>query len=101
MATIAGCVLFAIGSFFTFANFYLSFIRYLVYRWRGGELEDYRFISGIPLFGSLILWFSAGLLHEYPTLMWSAIVVSVFDTGGIHWFAGTMLWYSLFQSKPH
>jgi hypothetical protein len=31
--------------------------------------------------------------------MWTAIVISLFDTAGIHWFAGTMLYMTLFHRR--
>jgi len=90
MATV-GMILFAGGAFFTLMNVYLSFIRYPVHLALGGTRETYRWVSGIPLIGSLILWLSIPLLSSLG-LKWSAAALSVFDTGGIHWFVGTMWW---------
>jgi len=96
--TISGIVLFALGGIITLNNICLSFVRYPIHRARGGDRETYRWVSGIPLFGSLLLWISIGLLPS-PALKWTAGILSIFDTGGIHWFAGTMLWMSLFGNR--
>ena len=90
--TIAGLTLFAIGAFLSLANFYLSFVRYFVHRALGGSKESYRFVSGIPLFGSLLLWASIPLLPS-TTLMWLAAALSLCDTAGIHWFIGVLWWH--------
>ncbi len=72
-------------------NFYLSLLRYPLYRLCGGKRESYRFVSGIPLFGSLLLWIAAPFLRSEPVWMWSALVVSFFDTLGLHVLAIVML----------
>ncbi|WP_145431109.1 hypothetical protein [Lacipirellula limnantheis] len=88
---IVGMVLFALGAFVTLANVYLSFIRYPVHLALGGTRETYRWVSGFPLVGSLFLWLSIPLLSSVG-LRWFAVALSLFDTGGIHWFVGTMWW---------
>ena len=89
--TTAGIILLVLGATLTLTNAYLSFLRYPIHRARGGEPEAYRWVSGFPVFGSLFLWISIFLL---PTtgLKWLAGLLSVFDTGGIHVFLGTMWW---------
>ena len=88
---IIGSILFGLGALVTALNVYRSFLRYPIHRARGGARETYRWISGIPLFGSLLLWVSIGLLPTHG-LKWLADLLSIFDTGGVHWFMGTMLW---------
>jgi hypothetical protein len=46
----------ALGTLITCVNFYCSFLRYPIYRWQGGTRANFRWVSGIPLFGSLFLW---------------------------------------------
>lgn len=78
-----------LGGFVCLLNFYLSFLRYPLFRLRGGRQEDWKWISGFPLVGSLFLavaWF--GWLRELDSvtldvLAWTLVVL---DTGGIHWF---------------
>ncbi len=89
--TTAGIVLFALGAFLTLSNVYLSFLRYPIHLARGGTRETYRWVSGIPVLGSLLLWISICLLPS-TRLKWLACLLSIFDTGGIHWFLGTMWW---------
>ena len=84
-------ILFAAGAFVTVMNAYLSFIRYPVHLALGGTRETYRWVSGFPLVGSLFLWLSILLLSSVA-LKWFAAALSLFDTGGIHWFVGTMWW---------
>jgi hypothetical protein len=80
-----------LGGVISVLNFYLSWLRYPLYRLRGGKRESYRFVSGIPLFGSLLLWIAAPYLHSEPVWMWSALVVSLFDMCGLHVIAVVML----------
>lgn len=94
---IIGLVLFGLGTLITCVNVYTSFIRYPLHRWRGGTRDDFRWISGLPIFGSLFLWLAALALIHHPVLMWTALITSLFDTGGLHWFAGTMIYTALFR----
>lgn len=80
-----------VGGALSLLNFYLSWLRYPVYRLLGGKEESYRFVSGIPLFGSLLLWIAAAFLYSGPVWMWSSLAVSFFDMGGLHVFAIVML----------
>lgn len=98
MSQLAVIAVFGLGALVTLCNFYLSFVRYPVHRLRGGTRENYRWISGLPLFGSALLWLAAGLTNS-ATLMWSSLILSLFDTGGLHWFIATMLWYEVLN-KP-
>jgi hypothetical protein len=90
MATF-GMIIFALGTFLTALNFYLTFLRLPVHLARGGMHENYRRVSGFPIFGSIFLWLSIPMLSSVG-LRWTAAAVSLFDTGGIHWFLGTMWW---------
>lgn len=94
--TIIGVVLFSLGAFISSLNFYLSWLRYPVHRLRGGTRDEYKWVSGFPLVGSILLWFSIPCLLEHQPWPWIALVSSLFDTGGIHWFAGTMagMWWN-------
>ncbi|MBW8883928.1 MAG: hypothetical protein JF612_03940 [Planctomycetia bacterium] len=75
--------LFALGTLVVALNVFLSFVRYPMHRWRGGTKENYRYASGLPLFGSLFLWGSAWLPRDNPAAMWIAILLSLPDTAGI------------------
>jgi len=82
-------LLFAAGGFVCLLNAYLSWLRYPLFRLRGGQPDDYRWVSGFPWIGSLLVvvaW--GGEIREQGSLAldvlaWSLVAV---DTGGIHWF---------------
>lgn len=96
--TVVGYILFGLGGGFTAINFYLSYLRFPLHRAFGGTRESYQWASGIPLLGSLLLWISIPFLPSAPW-MWAAAGLSLFDTGGIHWFAGTMLCMEVFKPR--
>lgn len=83
--------LFAFGCFVSLTNFYLSFLRYPLYRFRGGIDDDFQWSSGIPMIGSLLIAVFIFSVASSPWLFWGGVVSAVLDTGGIHWFAGIML----------
>jgi hypothetical protein len=88
-------VLLGLGGFLCCANFYLSLLRYPLYRLRGGKKEDYKWDSGIPLFGSLFVAIS---LLEFWSVKWiliPSIVLIVIDTAGLHWCIGTLLYFEV------
>lgn len=92
-------VLFVFGTLISLGNFYTSCLRYPIFRMRGGDRADYRWVSGIPLLGSAAL-FIAALLFGYAGLTaacWLALLIAVFDTAGLHWFAVVML-YAMMRS---
>ncbi len=88
-----GIALLMLGGVICVANFYLSFPRYLLHRLSGGTREDYGWISGVPVFGSLFVAIS--LVWGWNSTAWfrAAFVLILIDTGGLHWFAGTMIWF--------
>ena len=92
-------MLFGLGGFFCLLNFYLSFLRYPLYRLSGGGKQEYKWVSGAPALGSLFV--SIGLVSNYETkwmLILGLVLISV-DTGGLHWFLATMLYYVVFWKK--
>ena len=89
---LAGYGLLAVGGFVCALNFYLSFLRYPLSRLRG---QPFQWVSGFPVIGSLLVVACLFVLALPPWLFWVAVVCAVLDTGGLHWFAGTMFWYWL------
>lgn len=85
---------FVLGAFFCVINFYLSFLRYPIYLWRGHQKESYRFISGIPVFGSLIVYLLLRHMNLPPAMQYVAIGLIAIDTGGIHWAIGNIIYHS-------
>jgi hypothetical protein len=82
-------VVLGLGAVIAITNFYLSFLRYPICRMRGCP---FTWKSGVPLLGSVLLVFGAFLAQSRPALFWLCLAVALIDTGGPHWFVGTMLW---------
>jgi hypothetical protein len=80
-------ILAGIGAAVAAINFYLSFIRYPLHRLWYRERAFQR-TSGFPLVGSFLLWIAAlsFWLLRYEQYAAVALIISIFDTGGIHWF---------------
>lgn len=84
-AAVLGFVLFGVGGVISIVNFYLSFLRYWVHVLLRGKDVEYRWVSGIPLFGFLTV---VGVLL-IPQSLWVGLLALLFlviDTGGIQWF---------------
>ena len=82
---------FSVGAFICAMNFYLSFVRYRLYRLSGSKGES-RNISGVPFLGSFLV---VVLLLPLELPMWAriaALALAALDTGGLHWFIGIMVW---------
>jgi hypothetical protein len=91
---LAAWVLFVLFGLICVINFYTSFLRYPIYIWRGMPKESFKFISGIPIFGSLIVYFLLRHLDMPPAMQYVAIILIVIDTGGIHWAIGNITYHS-------
>ena len=92
-------ILFGLGSLLCATNFYLSFLRYPLHRLRGLPKESYHRVSGFPLFGSLFVALSLLGLHDIPAMIPVAIVLMLIDSGGIHWFIGSMIYRFVHEKK--
>jgi hypothetical protein len=92
-------VLFAFGAYLCALNFYLSFLRYPLYLRRGLPKESYKFASGIPIIGSLILFLLARYTNLPPVMFYAAIGLIIADTGGIHWAVASIAYYGLKEIK--
>ena len=92
-------ILFGVGGFFCVLNFYLSFLRYPIYRLSGGDKKEYKWTSGAPILGSLFV--GIGLLSLYGTkwILILGLTLILIDTGGLHWFLATMFYYAIFRKK--
>ena len=75
-------------------NFYLSFLRYPIHILHKKPKEAYQWVSGVPLLGSLLVGLSLVQLYTVPVALWIAIVLILIDTGGIHWFIGSMIYHA-------
>ncbi len=89
---------FLVGGFLCVLNAYLSWLRYPLYRLRGGAAEEYRWVSGAPLFGSLFVLLGWGLqLNELEsravdTAFWILVAIG---TGGLHWFVISVIYHRI------
>jgi len=81
-----------LGASVCLLNFYLSFLRYPLHRLQGRPRESFAGASGIPVLGSLFVGLSLLGLHHVPHMWPIAIALAALDTGGVHWFAGTMVY---------
>jgi hypothetical protein len=67
-------------------NFYLSFVRPVIFRWRHGSLEQYRFVSAVPVVGTILV--VAGGLLSFGSVVTAAVGLAamLLDTGSSFWF---------------
>ena len=86
--------LFALAGYFCALNFYITFFRFRVHRWRGLPSESFKFISGIPILGSLVLYLLVRYTPLPPALYYVGIVLICLDTGGIHWGVANLLYHT-------
>jgi hypothetical protein len=67
-------------------NLYLSFVRPVLFCWRHGSLEQYRFVSGIPGVGTILV--VVGGLLGFGSVATASVGLAaiLLDTGGSIWF---------------
>ena len=85
-------ILFCLGGLICAVNFYLSFLRYPIFLLRGGRKSEFQWISGSPFIGSLSVAVGLAALYETRWVLITGLVLILIDTGGLHWFLGTMLY---------
>lgn len=88
-----------VGGLVSALNFYLSFCRFALHRLRGGSREAYRWKSGIPLLGSLLVALSLVGFYDAPWIVGIALMLIAIDTGGIHWFAGALVYQGCLRKR--
>lgn len=82
-----------LGGMICIFNFHLSFIRCAIYKMKG-KLNEYRWASGIPLFGSLFVGLSIFEFFDISWLLALSLFLILIDTGGVHWFLASMIWHA-------
>jgi uncharacterized membrane protein YdcZ (DUF606 family) len=92
-------IAFTFGALVCLVNFYLSFLRYPLHRLRGNSKDSFHWVSGFPLVGSLFVALSLLGLHNISGITLMAVILIVIDTGGIHWFIGSMIYQSIQARK--
>jgi hypothetical protein len=85
--------LLGLGGFICCMNLYLSVVRYSIHRLRGGTRANYKYVSGFALLGSLLVALSLLKFYSHPVLLTIAIILILIDTGGLHWFLGSMFYH--------
>ncbi len=93
-------IIFCLGGFICCLNFYLSFLHYPLYKILK-KTEKYKWVSGLPLVGSLFVAISLFLLYQIKWILILGIILISIDTGGIHWFLGTVLYHELLKKKEN
>jgi hypothetical protein len=89
-------ILFGLGGVLSILNFHLSLVRPANHRLRGRG--EYRFVSGFPLVGSIMLVGSFFLFPGGHILRPVALVIALFDTGAFHWLCA-MIVYDFFRGR--
>ena len=90
--TTAAFVIAGFGALITAINFYLTCVRYPLHQLLKGD-QPLKWVSGLPVVGSLFLWIAAAVLWNLGQRQWAigALFVSLLDTGGLLWFAIAMV----------
>ena len=70
-------------------NFYLSFLRLLIHRLLGRPMESYRFVSGTPVIGDVLVVLGCLLSFGVVDTAEFGLGVAVFNTGGMLCFLVT------------
>jgi hypothetical protein len=96
---VAAFILIGLGLLATGFNLYVSVVRFAVHRLLHRD-KPYKWVSGIPIFGSLFLWIASVLLWCLGLRHWATgvLVVSFSDTGGLLWCWYSMAW-AYFRDK--
>jgi hypothetical protein len=59
--------------------------------------EEYRWVSGLPVVGSLFVAISLLSFWQSPWLLALGIFLILIDTGGLHWFLGTIFYHQVLK----
>jgi hypothetical protein len=84
-----GYGIFVLGAIVSVANMYTSFLRYPVHLVLGKSRDSYKYVSGLPLIGGLVL-IGAWLLPPSLWLSLATALLMLLDTGGIFWVVVTV-----------
>ncbi len=88
-------LLFFLGAFFCALNFHLSFLRVPLLRSKGVPDDQIQHVSGAPLLGTLFVLVGLGAAHDVPGFLPLGLLLVLIDTGGPHWFVGTMIYMAV------
>jgi hypothetical protein len=85
-APFAGIVAIVLAAAIGIMNFHLSFVRPRIFFKRHGSMNDYRFISGVPVVGTVLVCLGGVLGFGAVGSAMVGIAVLAMDTGGLTWF---------------
>ncbi len=91
--------LLGLGGAICAVNAYVSFLRYPIHRLRGRTPEEIRRVSGFPVVGSLLVVVSLIGLWDDAAARTVGLALILIDTGGLHWFAGVMVYQWLVRAR--
>jgi hypothetical protein len=94
-------LLYPLGVFFCLMNFYLSFLRVPLLKGKGVPPDRIRHVSGAPMLGTVFVLLGTAALSDVPGIVPIGVVLILLDTGGPHWFVGTMLFMAVRGRRPH
>ena len=94
--TFTSWILLTLGIIITTFNFYLSLLRQPLNNLCGKQ--EFRYISPIPLVGSILVLLAILLNHEHQFLIIGTIAM-LLDTGGFHWLLITLVWLIIENRK--
>ena len=77
----------AVAALLAIVNAYLSWIRPLIFRLRTGSCEGLRFVSGIPMVGSVLVTLGVASAPGSRLVAVSTLLLLALDTGGAPWAA--------------
>jgi hypothetical protein len=93
--------LYTLGAVLCAMNFYLSFLRAPLLIRKGVPRDEIRHVSGAPLLGTVFVLVGLPAVQHVPGLVPLGILLILIDTGGPHWFVGTMLFMAVGGRRPH
>jgi hypothetical protein len=85
------------GAFICVVNFYTSWLAYPVHKFIFKRTEKFQFSSGFPLLGSLFIVLSLTFYQYSMFVFWAGVTLALLDTGGVHWFVGTLIYQKLIK----
>lgn len=88
-------MLFVPGALVAAINFFSSFLRYPLHRLRGRTPGTFRFVSGLPAIGTILIGLAVLLAWGDVRGVVIAAVLCVLDTAGLPWFLISMIHASI------
>lgn len=84
--TVIGVIFTLLATLVTALNFYLAVIAPWSYKRRHGSMDDYSFISGLPVIGGFFIFCAGALLPPSGAIGIYLLTLYGLDSGGLPWF---------------